>query len=314
MRRKLFYKPPREFVLIVSMPVVVGIGVVVSTAIIITYVYAKKKFYKRTLQDPAAKVSLRLMHKEVINHDTRRFRFELPSKNHILGLPIGQHIFLSATIDGETLIRSYTPVSSDDDVGYMDLVVKVYLKNTHPKYPAGGKMSQYLDSLSIGDTVDIRGPSGRLKYLGKGLFSMKVLRKDPAYTVTVKKVSMIAGGSGITPMLQLIRHVTKEPNDNTKLSLIFANQTEKDILLRDELEEVAAKHPDQFKLWYTIDVASPEWKYSVGFISASMIQEHLFPAGPDTLVLMCGPPAMVNFACIPNLDKLGYDPKLRFAY
>lgn len=60
-------------------------------------------------------------------------------------------------------------------------------------------------------------------------------------------------------MLQLIRHVTKDPHDNTKLSLIFANQTEKDILLRAELEEVAAKHPDQFKLWYTIDVASAGW-------------------------------------------------------
>ncbi|KAK9497728.1 hypothetical protein O3M35_004396 [Rhynocoris fuscipes] len=298
----------------VSMPIVVGIGVVVSTAIIVTFIYSKKKSYKKTLVDPTGKVALKLMEKEIINHDTRRFRFELPSNNHILGLPVGQHIFLSANIEGETLIRSYTPVTSDDDLGYMDLVIKVYHKNTHPKYPAGGKMSQYLDSLAIGDTVDIRGPSGRLKYLGKGVFSMKVLRKDPAYQVTVTKVSMIAGGSGITPMLQLIRHITKDANDNTEMSLIFANQTEKDILLRNELEEVAANYPEQFKLWYTIDVPSPEWKYSVGFISASMIEEHLFPPGPDTLVLMCGPPAMVNFACIPNLDKLGYDPKLRFAY
>jgi cytochrome-b5 reductase len=56
------------------------------------------------------------------------------------------------------------------------------------------------------------------------------------------------------------------------------------------------------------------WKYSTGFISAKMISEHLFPPSPDTLVLMCGPPPMINFACVPNLDKLGYDPKLRFAY
>lgn len=40
------------------------------------------------------------------------------------------------------------------------------------------------------------------------------------------------------------------------MALLFANQAEKDILLRDELEEVAAKHPDQFKLWYTVDTPS----------------------------------------------------------
>lgn len=54
-------------------------------------------------------------------------------------------------------------------------------------------------------------------------------------------------------MLQLIRYITKDPKDDTKLSLLFANQTEKDILLRDELEQVAKEYPDQFKIWYTVD-------------------------------------------------------------
>lgn len=56
------------------------------------------------------------------------------------------------------------------------------------------------------------------------------------------------------------------------------------------------------------------WKYSVGFISDEMIKDHLFPPSQDTLVLMCGPPPMINVACVPNLDKMGYDAKLRFAY
>lgn len=295
-------------------PVIIGIGIVVSTVVIFTYVLRKKKAPKKTLVDPTAKVSLKLINKDVISHDTRKFSFALPSEQHILGLPVGQHIFLSAQINDETIIRSYTPITSDDDLGHMDLVVKVYLKNTHPKFPAGGKMSQYLDSLEIGSSVDIRGPSGRLKYMSRGEFSMKLLRKDPAYTVKVNKISMIAGGTGITPMLQLIRHIVKDSSDKTQMALIFANQTEKDILLRNELEEVVKKFPDRFRLWYTLDIASKDWKYSTGFISAEMIQDHLFPAAPDSLVVMCGPPPMVNFACIPNLDKLGYDPKLRFSY
>lgn len=298
----------------ITVPVLIGIGVVVSTALILTICYTKKKSPRKTLVDPTAKVPLKLIEKVEVSHDTRRFRFALPSGNQVLGLPIGQHIFLSAVIDSSPVIRSYTPVSSDDDVGYMDLVIKVYFKNIHPKFPEGGKMSQYLNDMKIGDYIDVRGPSGRLKYLGKGQFSLKLLRKDPPRIVKVKKVGMIAGGTGITPMLQLIRHILKDPSDETQLALLFANQTEKDILLRDELEEVAAKSPKQFKLWYTVDTPSENWKYSSGFISADMIQQHLFPPGPDTLILMCGPPPMVNFACIPNLDKLGYNPDLRFAY
>lgn len=54
-------------------------------------------------------------------------------------------------------------------------------------------------------------------------------------------------------MLQLVRHITRDPADNTKMALIFANQSEKDILLREELEKAAAEFPDQFKLWYTVD-------------------------------------------------------------
>ena len=48
------------------------------------------------------------------------------------------------------------------------------------------------------------------------------------------------------------------------------------------------------------------WKYSSGFINAEMISEHLPPPGASTQILMCGPPPMIKFACLPNLDKLGY--------
>lgn len=118
-------------------------------------------------------------------------------------------------------------------------------------------MTQYLESLQIGDKIDVRGPSGRLQYLGNGKFSIKKLRKDPPVVVTAKNVGLIAGGVGITPILQLVRHIAKDPNDKTQLSLLFANQTEDDILVRKELEEVAEKYPEQFKLWYTLDRPGP---------------------------------------------------------
>jgi hypothetical protein len=55
-----------------------------------------------------------------------RYRFALQSPEHILGLPVGKHMHLSAVVNGKKVVRPYTPVSSDDDVGYFDLVIKTY--------------------------------------------------------------------------------------------------------------------------------------------------------------------------------------------
>ncbi|XP_053798085.1 NADH-cytochrome b5 reductase 3-like isoform X1 [Vidua chalybeata] len=267
-----------------------------------------------TLKDPEVKYALRLIDKEEVSHDTRRFRFALPSMEHVLGLPLGQHIYLSARIDGALVVRPYTPVSSDDDKGFVDLVVKVYFRGVHPKFPDGGKMSQYLDSLKIGDTIDFRGPSGLLVYKGKGKFDIRPEKKAEPVTKTVKYVGMIAGGTGITPMLQIIRAIIKDKDDPTTCQLLFANQTEKDILLRSELDEIQAQNPGRFKCWYTLDRAPENWDYSQGFVNQEMIRDHLPPPQNDVLILMCGPPPMIQYACIPNLDKLGYAKDMRFSF
>ncbi|XP_042324314.1 NADH-cytochrome b5 reductase 3-like isoform X2 [Sceloporus undulatus] len=268
-----------------------------------------------TLENPDVKYALRLIDKETISHDTRKFRFALPSPEHILGLPVGQHIYLTARIDGNLVIRPYTPVTSDDDKGYVDLVVKIYFKGVHPKFPDGGKMSQYLESLKTGDTIDFRGPSGLLVYKGKGVFAIRPDKKSEPVLKRVKQVGMIAGGTGITPMLQLIRAIVKDKDDPTVCHLLFANQTEEDILLRPELEEVhSVQHSARFKLWYTLDRAPEKWDYSQGFVNQDMLKDHMPPPQDDVLILMCGPPPMIQYACIPNLDKLGYSKEMMFAY
>ncbi|XP_040291933.1 NADH-cytochrome b5 reductase 3 [Bufo bufo] len=267
-----------------------------------------------TLESPDIKYPLRLISKEILSHDTRRFRFALPSPEHILGLPIGQHIYLSARIDGNLVVRPYTPVSSDDDKGYVDLVVKIYFKGIHPKFPEGGKMSQYLEGLRIDETIDFRGPSGLLTYSGNGTFEIRPDKKSPPVPKKVKQLGLIAGGTGITPMLQLIRAVIKDKDDPTICYLLFANQSEKDILLRDELEEIQANYPSRFKLWYTLDRAPENWDYSQGFVNEEMIKQSMPPPGDDVLILMCGPPPMVQYAINPSLDKLGYPQDRRFAY
>lgn len=117
---------------------------------------------------------------------------------------------------------------------------------------------------------------------------------------------MIAGGTGITPMLQVIKAVLRNPLDTTKISLIFANLTEEDILLKKELDDLALQHPEQFRVHYAVDEAtSPAWTGSVGFVTPQVISEHLPKPAENVKVLICGPPPM-NKAMAGHLDQLGY--------
>lgn len=273
---------------------------------------SKRKNVIVSLKNPDIKYQFTLAHKENISHDTRRFRFQLPSSKHILGLPVGQHIYLTAHINGELVKRPYTPTTSDDNQGYFDLVIKVY---------PNGKMTQYLDKLSLGHGIDVSGPSGNLIYKDNGLFDIRTRKPDPFVTRRVRHLGLIAGGSGITPMYQIINEILKEqasitPGQNIpiKIWLLFANQTEQDILLRDELENLAASNSDRFKLWYTVDRESDNWKYSKGFINEDMLREHMPPPSDDVLICICGPPPMIKFACVPNLEKLGFTENMRYTF
>ncbi|KAI0234305.1 NADH-cytochrome b5 reductase 3 [Lamellibrachia satsuma] len=298
-----------------TVPLLVGVAVVaVTTAVLAKIFLFGRKKAPVTLKDPNIKYPLKLVDKEVINHDTRIFKFALPSPEHILGLPTGQHVFLTTRVDGQLVIRPYTPVSSDDDKGYMDLLVKVYFKNVHPKFPDGGKMTQYLENMKIGDYIDVRGPNGLLVYEGMGLFKIRPDKKTEPKDMIVKQLGMIAGGTGITPMLQVVRAALKNPKDNLKMFLLFANQTETDILLRDELDKLVEDYPDRLKVWYTLDRPEEGWKFSTGFVTDKMLKEHMPSPGDETLIVMCGPPAMLQYACEPNLDKLGYSKENRFCF
>ena len=71
---------------------------------------------------------LELVDKDKLTPDTSRFRFKLPNDNDVLGLPVGNHLSLiSENANGELVSRSYTPVSTDNNIGYVDFVIKIYI-------------------------------------------------------------------------------------------------------------------------------------------------------------------------------------------
>jgi len=256
-----------------------------------------------TFLNPRKFQKMPLIEKIVVSPDTRIFRFGLPSPTMKLGLPTGMHIFLKAQWKGETVMRPYTPMTDDSTVGHVDFLIKVYFANTHPRFPDGGKMSQHLDSMKIGDTIDAKGPLGEFNYKGDGAFTWH----DKPQTCT--HISMIAGGTGLTPCWQVANAVLRDPADKTKVSLLYANQTPGDILAREQLDQLAKDHPDRFKLWYTVDRVPEEamdWQYSVGFVNEQLIRDNIFEPQDGRITVMCGPPMMQEKACMPNLLKYGY--------
>lgn len=239
---------------------------------------------KPVLADPTQWQHFPLKEIQRISPNTALYRFALPSPDATLGLPIGQHISVQAEIGGKQIMRSYTPTSSDDDKGHFDLLIKTY---------PTGNISRHVAELKVGDKLMVRGPKGQMNY-----------KADLAL-----KIGMIAGGTGITPMLQIIRAAMKNPLDMTKISLIYANVNADDILLKQELDDLASQHPDRFKVYYVLNNPPPNWNGGVGFVSADMIKEHL-PAPSTTMgdmkILMCGPPPMMT-AMKKHLDALGYE-------
>lgn len=213
---------------------------------------------------------------------------------------VGQHVMIKATerSSGAPIVRQYTPISVFE--GGFVLLIKVYRPTE--QFPQGGKMSQHLDSLELGDKLQVQGPSGHIRYqLPGGNLKVSGERKK------VQTMGFICGGTGITPAFQVLDAALKDPMDKTKFSLLYANNSEDEILLREELDALAKAFPKRFKVWYTITKADPAWEYSTGYINLDMIKK-CFPTGDDDecYIGLCGPPPMIEMACIPNLRKHGY--------
>eukprot|EP00929_Paragymnodinium_shiwhaense_P014660 TRINITY_DN122599_c0_g1_i1.p1 TRINITY_DN122599_c0_g1~~TRINITY_DN122599_c0_g1_i1.p1 ORF type:complete len:321 (-),score=97.02 TRINITY_DN122599_c0_g1_i1:76-1038(-) len=306
------------------------IGVIVAVfAAAVGAAFVFWPFPKQPLLDKKRK-QVTILDIEDVSHDVKRVRLSNGGKGVPLGLPTGKHIKLycpnpsgcvsSGKWNGrddpdkgaKEIARSYTPTAVNDKSGYFDLMVKIYTPGTvtmpdgkKTDWADGGKMSLFLKEKKAGDTLDVMGPVGLVEYLGRGLFKIP---GNP--TAEAKHVGMLAGGSGITPMYQIVMAALEDKSDKTQFSLIYANKTEDDILCKDLLDEAAASSGGRFKVHYTLDYPADGWKGFKGFITEGMIKECLPAAATTPLMLMCGPPPMIEFACKKNLESLGY-PKNR---
>lgn len=246
----------------------------------------------------------KLAEKKYVSWDTRIFVLELEHATQSLGLPIGQHLMIKVAdpTNNEAIIRSYTPVSDTSMDGRMELLVKIYFpSSTVP----GGKMTMALDALPLGADLECKGPTGQFEYLGHGrvLISGKERR--------VRSFNMVCGGTGITPIFQILRAVMQDPQDPTACVVLDGNRLEEDILCRAELDAYVATDSQKCTVVHTLTKGPEDWTGRRGRISEQLLKEYAVPED-ESMVILCGPEAMEKSARKILLDQGWAESDLHF--
>ena len=88
------------------------------------------------------------------------------------------------------------------------------------------------------------------------------------------------------------------------------------MLCRKTLDSWAEEHPDRFKVTYILanGAKDPNWTGPTGFVSLDLFQEKFFPAADDVFIVMCGPPIMMERACLPAFEKMGFEKEKMFGF
>ena len=196
----------------------------------------------------------------------------------------GQHYDVRLTSpDGYQAQRSYSVASSPEQQGQVDLTVERLQE---------GEVSTYLhDVLIVGDQVELRGPIG-------GYFVWEASMGGP--------LLLIAGGSGIVPLMAMIRH-RHAVGSAIPVRLLYSSRSVQDIIYRDELAMLASPGSG-LEVFHTLTREQPAgWPGYDRRIDMDMLQEIIQPFGIDLNAYICGPTALVEVVAN-AMVKLGISP------
>ncbi|MEU5083795.1 MULTISPECIES: FAD-binding oxidoreductase [Streptomyces] len=213
---------------------------------------------------------------------TRTFRLVRPDGGELPPFLAGQYVGVYA--DGTN--RPYAISSSPARPGHWDLTVR--------RVPGGRISNRLIDTITAGDTLTTTGPMGNFHH-------------NPLFHGD--DVVFLAGGSGVAPAMSMIREIVDRGLDR-RFHLLYGSRSADDILFREELDALAADHPN---LWvdHVVADAGPEWAGPTGFLTAGLIKTL---AGPldGRMVYVCGPQALYPYA-LTQLAELGHPPRrIRF--
>jgi ferredoxin-NADP reductase len=211
---------------------------------------------------------------------TKSLFLELPGWQ---GHRAGQHVDVRLTAeDGYQAQRSYSIASAPEN-GRVELVVERL---------DDGEVSPYLtDELRAGDGLELRGPIG-------GWFAWDAGEGGP--------LLLVAGGSGIAPLMAMVRH-RKAAGSDTPVRLLYSSRSYEEIIFREELERLAAGD-ETLEVVHTLTRSRPEgWKGYDRRIDEEMLEEVAFPVEEQPLAFVCGPTPLVE-AVATDLVGLGHNP------
>ncbi|KAF7294219.1 FAD-binding FR-type domain-containing protein [Mycena chlorophos] len=267
--------------------VAITLGAGVIGALAYTKMSSKAPF---TSIGPLSLTSLKLESSEQLNHNTKKLRFALPSPTAHSGLALTSALVSISMPPGNgrwmPVFRPYTPTSDPNTLGYVEFMIK--------QYP-NGKQSTFMHSLKPGDSVSfMRIPSESWKP-----------NQHP-------HVALIAGGAGITPMYQLLNGILSNPEDKTRLTLVWGVNTDADIFLKDEFAELEKKHPGRFTTHYVVSHPEDGSPYPSGYVTKELLEKAGLSAGGENVkVMLSGPPTMEKALVTKGsgvLAQLGYKP------
>jgi len=193
----------------------------------------------------------------------------------------GQHYDIRLTAeDGYQAQRSYSIASAPEQEGEIDITVERI---------EGGEVSTYMhDVLIPGDRVEVRGPIG-------GYFVWEASTNEP--------LLLIAGGSGVVPLMSMLRHRDAADVQNPT-TLLYSSRIFEDIIYRYELEELSAANGG-LQIFHTLTRSQPaDWKGYARRIDQDMLREVSRPLGKSVQVYICGPTLLVE-AAANTLVKIG---------
>ncbi len=182
----------------------------------------------------------------------------------------GQYLSVSVRIEGKTLSRPYSILSSPKDAlkGFYKIAVKRV---------EGGIVSNFiLDNLKTGDTLEVSEPTGSFTY-------------EPLRDAEL--VVAVAGGSGITPFVSMAKAID-EGSEDFSLLILYGSRKEEDILLKNELDSIS-KNCEKVRVIYVLSEEEKEG-FEQGFINAELIKK--YTENRAFSVFLCGPQAMIGFA------------------
>lgn len=195
----------------------------------------------------------------------------------------GQFLTIKANIDGEEVRRAYSLCSSPVE----DLHLSVATKRVQ-----GGKMSNWLnDNVKVGDELEVMAPQGKF-----------FVETKPSNKNTYV---LFAGGSGITPMLSILRAILKE-EPGSKILLVYANRDEKSIIFKDQIEKLNKRYAGKFNVLHILEEGDGSYCHYTGRINldiiADILQKSVGMMSLFAKYYVCGPTPMMDVV-LEGLEK-----------